>query len=55
MFEKFERFLDAFSGAAVIALMFVFTIGFLVSILAGNWNAATAFGVGHIAMRMLID
>lgn len=55
MFEKFERFLDAISGAAVIALMFVFTIGFLVSLLLGHWSAATAFGVGHIGLQMLID
>lgn len=55
MWRKFEIFIDAVSGAAVIALMFVFTIGFLVSILSGNWNAATAFGVGHIGMQMLID
>ncbi len=55
MMDKFEKFLDMLSGGAFIALMFVFTIGFLVSILSGNWDAATAFGVGHIALQMLID
>lgn len=55
MWEKFEMFIDAISGAAILALMFVFTIGFLVSLLAGNWNAATAFGIGHIGLQMLID
>ncbi len=55
MMDKFEKFLDMLSGGAFIALMFVFTTGFLVSIISGNWNAATAFGVGHIALQMLID
>ena len=55
MMDKFEKFLDMLSGGAFIALMFIFTIGFLVSILSGNWDAATAFGVGHIALQMLID
>ena len=55
MWEKFEMLIDAVSGAAVIALMFVFTIGFLVSLLVGNWDAATAFGVGHIGLQMMID
>lgn len=55
MWERFEMLIDAISGAAFIALILVFTIGFLVSLLLGNWNAATAFGVGHIGLQMLID
>ncbi len=55
MMDKFEKFLDMLSGGAFIALMFIFTIGFLVSILSGNWDAATAFGVGHIALQTMID
>lgn len=55
MWEKFEALIDAISGIAVIALMLVFTVGFLVSLLVGNWSAATAFGVGHIGLQMLID
>lgn len=55
MWERFEMLIDAISGGVFIALILVFTIGFLVSLLLGNWNAATAFGVGHIGLQMLID
>lgn len=55
MMDKFEKVLDMLSGGAFIALIFIFTIGFLVSLLLGNWDAATAFGVGHIALQTMID
>jgi len=55
MWEKFEMLVDAFFGAVVMALMFVFAIGFLVSLLSGNWNAATAFGVGVIGILQLVE
>jgi hypothetical protein len=55
MMDKFERFLDMLSGGAFVALVIIFTIGFLVSLLLGNWDAATAFGIGHIGLQMLID
>lgn len=55
MWRKFELFIDAVSGVLFGTLFFVFTIGFLVSLFSGNWGAATAFGVGHIGMQMLVD
>ena len=55
MMDKFENFLYAVSGMLIGALMFVFSVGFLVTLILGNWDAATAFGIGHIGLQILVD
>lgn len=55
MWEKFEMLVDAVLGGIVLVLVFAFSVGFLVSILSGSWNAATAFGVGVIGILQLVE